>query len=443
VAADLLKRHPEIQAVEWVPRVRASEREAMETTARQQGVQDFQFTEPSETGSMARAADRAEYWPLYFVEPLEGNEVVLGWDTLAGPNREVMEHARDTGELCGTGKVRIRQNIGGKSAWILALPLYAVDLPSLTLEERRQTLRGFLRVVFRLEDLFDPTSESVPPAGLEIQIYDKTPGVKNTLFYSYPSTLRSKALTLASETGFLRGVHHRKVLNVAGRQLWFYHRPAPEWAGSQSSWIPESLLAVGLLGAILLRFILSLVGRGAEATEEKVAERTSSLTLANDLLKKEVAERKHAEELLRRTHASLVEAQRIGHIGSWELDLIKDTLSWSEETYRIFGLNPEQFTPTPAARQSATHRDDMERVQAEFAEALHAVKLYRSEHRIMRPDGSERAVLEKAEIIVDAQGQPVQMIGTVEDITEHKQAENERLRMERKLQETQKLESLG
>jgi len=442
-AADLLKRHPEIQAVEWVPRVRASEREACEAAARQQGLKDFRFTEPTETGGVVRAGERSEYWPIYFVEPLRGNEIISGWDTLAGPNREMMERARDTGELVGTGKLTIKQDIGGKTAWILALPIYKTNSVRLTLEERRQTLRGFLRVVFRIEDLFDPAWENVPPAGLDILILDKTPGVKDSLFYYYPSPLRSSAAPAPSEMSFRQGIHHREVFNVAGRQLRVFYRPVPEWVGSQWSGLPELLLAGGLLGAVCLRIIFRLMGHRTEMVEEQVAERTSSLTLANELLKKEVAERKHAEELLRRTHASLVEAQRIGHIGSWELDLAKNTLAWSEETFRIFGRDPQQFTPTPEACTAAIHREDVASMQAASAEALRTGNPYRSEHRIVRPDGSERVVLEKVEIILDAQGKPIQMIGTVEDITERKQAEAERLRMERKLQETQKLESLG
>ncbi len=334
-AADMLKHHPEIQAVEWVPRVRAAERAGCEAAARQQGLKDFQFTDPSETGPVVRAGERPEYWPLYFVEPVQGNEIILGWDTMAGPNREVMERARDSGKLVATTRQTIRQDIGGKTAWILTLPLYTSDSPRLTVEERRRTLRGFLRLVFRLEDLFDPPSENVPPAGLDILILDKTPGVKDPLFCYYPSPLRSRLAPAPAENDFLRGLHHRNVLNVAGRQLWLFFRPVPEWVHSQWSWLPELMLAGGVLGAIFLRIVHRLLGRRTEVIEEQVAERTSSLILANELLKTEVVERKHAEELLRRTHAGMVEAQRIGHIGSWDLDLAKDTLSWSEETFHI------------------------------------------------------------------------------------------------------------
>jgi len=89
-----LKQHASIQALEWIPRVPDSRREAYETAARREGSPVFQFTERIAQGKMKRAEKRKEYFPVYFVEPYKGNEVALGFDLASNPTRrEALEVA--------------------------------------------------------------------------------------------------------------------------------------------------------------------------------------------------------------------------------------------------------------------------------------------------------------------------------------------------------------
>ena len=93
-----LSRHSEIQALEWIPRVRDSERVSYEEAARTEGLADFQFTEQVAKGQMERAPRRAGYFPVYYVEPLTGNEAAAGFDLASDATRlEALEKARDTG----------------------------------------------------------------------------------------------------------------------------------------------------------------------------------------------------------------------------------------------------------------------------------------------------------------------------------------------------------
>jgi two-component system cell cycle sensor histidine kinase/response regulator CckA len=138
---------------------------------------------------------------------------------------------------------------------------------------------------------------------------------------------------------------------------------------------------------------------------------------------REIARRELAENELRRSEARLREAQRIGRVGSWAVDLLKDTLHWSEETYRIFGRNPETFVPTRKAFLETIHRADLERVRAHSQAAIQSGKPYQIEHKIVLPDDDERVVVENAEIQLDGSGKPAAMVGTVQDITEQKKAE--------------------
>ena len=137
----------------------------------------------------------------------------------------------------------------------------------------------------------------------------------------------------------------------------------------------------------------------------------------------DITERKRAEEELRKRQASLAQAQRIAHLGSWEWDIKSNRLQWSDEVYRIFGLQPQQFGATYEAFLNSVHPDDRELVQKAVNEALYEHRPYHIDHRIVLPDGSIRFVHEQGEVTFDEDGKPARMLGTVLDITERKQME--------------------
>jgi PAS domain S-box-containing protein len=126
---------------------------------------------------------------------------------------------------------------------------------------------------------------------------------------------------------------------------------------------------------------------------------------------------------LSESQASLAEAQRIAHLGSWDWNIAANQLYWSDEVYRIFGLIPSQFGATYEAFLSAVHPDDHSCLQEAVKAALDNMQPYSIDHRILWPDGTERIVHEQAEVYFDEAGRPTRMIGTVQDITERKLAE--------------------
>ena len=156
------------------------------------------------------------------------------------------------------------------------------------------------------------------------------------------------------------------------------------------------------------------------AQEQRIAERTE-----------ELAERKRAEEALRRSEASLREAQRIAHFGNWQWNVVSNELRWSDEIYSIFGLTPQQFGATYEAFLERVHPEDREKVTQAVRQTLDAGKPYSLDHRVLRPDGEVRIVHERAEVVRDGAGKTVQMVGTVQDITEQKRIEAEFLRAQR------------
>lgn len=165
--------------------------------------------------------------------------------------------------------------------------------------------------------------------------------------------------------------------------------------------------------------------RHKEHLEELVNERTGELKSRNVQLAVEIAERKQVEEALRKSEKRLKRAQEIAHLGSWELDLLSNRLTWSDEVYRIFGLKPQEFSATYEAFLEAVHPDDRQAVDAAYSGSLREGRdTYEIEHRVVRKaDGEVRIVHEKCEHIRDEKGRIVRSVGMVHDITERKQAE--------------------
>ena len=123
--------------------------------------------------------------------------------------------------------------------------------------------------------------------------------------------------------------------------------------------------------------------------------------------------------------AELTEAQRIAHIGNWALDLVTGKLRWSEETFRLFEIAPDQFGATYDAFLDAIHPEDRDEVNRAYAASVENRAVYAIDHRILMADGRIKWVQERGTTDFDEAGKPLRSRGTVQDITERKRAESE------------------
>jgi PAS domain S-box-containing protein len=139
----------------------------------------------------------------------------------------------------------------------------------------------------------------------------------------------------------------------------------------------------------------------------------------------DITERKQAEESLQEAMSLLTKSAKIAHLGYWDLDLKKNRLIWSDETYRIFGLKPQEFPSTYEAFLNFVHPEDRMLVNEAYSGSLReGLDSYQIEHRVIRHSTGEiRFVLEKCEHIRDSSGKIIRSLGMVQDITERKQYE--------------------
>lgn len=134
-------------------------------------------------------------------------------------------------------------------------------------------------------------------------------------------------------------------------------------------------------------------------------------------------------DALQRSKARLKESQRLARLGSWELDLGRGELVWSDEVYRIFEMDPARFGASYEAFLALVHPEDRARVDEAYRSSLRDRQPYRISHRLRMPDGRVKHVEERCETDFDAQGRALLSRGTVQDITDRVAAEVERERL--------------
>ncbi|MBA4147757.1 MAG: PAS domain S-box protein [Verrucomicrobia bacterium] len=136
----------------------------------------------------------------------------------------------------------------------------------------------------------------------------------------------------------------------------------------------------------------------------------------------DITEEKDAAEKLKRSQAMLAEAQRLAHIGSWEWNIPKDIITGSDELYRIFGINPEAFKGTYDALLEGVHPDDRATVHSLLQAAYKNRASFDFFHRI-GDSGAVRILHCSGYVVTDEIGSAVKIVGTTQDVTELKEAE--------------------
>ncbi len=326
-AARLLDHDRTIQALEWIPRVPGHLRSTYERAARREGLGTFQIADRMANGRMARAGERAEYFPVVFAEPLQGNESALGLDlTSEATRREALHLAADSGRMAATGRVVLVQETGDQYAFLVFCPYYRGNSDPTSIPSRRDALAGFVLGVFRMKDVVDNSSANAAVTGLGLAVFDRDARSGQRLLY--PRSAR-----FDSVGDLPPGLVETRRVSVAGRTWELAAYPLPH-AFSPVRWSSWSVLAAELIVVACSVIYLHLMLNRKDAIERTVADRTAALRAAAEKLerarsiaeKNEIRYRKLLEIspdaiLLGRDHAILAAndaAVKLFHVNSAE-----------------------------------------------------------------------------------------------------------------------------
>lgn len=153
--------------------------------------------------------------------------------------------------------------------------------------------------------------------------------------------------------------------------------------------------------------------------------------------------RREAEAALGERELALTNAQRLAKIGNWSYDVGTDRLSWSNEVFRIFGIAPDSGPPSYEEHRRYVHPDDWERFDRAVSAAAREGSGFSLEFRVVHPDGTVRHVAAVVEVEEDGDGGGRRLVGTCQDVTERKEADEHRARLEEQLRAAQRLEAIG
>ena len=165
--------------------------------------------------------------------------------------------------------------------------------------------------------------------------------------------------------------------------------------------------------------------RGAyEQMEARVEERTADLARTNHTLTAVIEGHRHTLERLRLRDRQFAEAQALAHIGSWEWDMTTDTVTWSDELYRLYGLEPQSIRVDYAEFLNRVHEADRETIRASVGKAHTEGATFSHDHRVVWPDGSMHWLHGQGRVICDATSRAVAMAGTAQDISRRREHED-------------------
>ncbi|MRS02649.1 PAS domain S-box protein, partial [bacterium] len=157
----------------------------------------------------------------------------------------------------------------------------------------------------------------------------------------------------------------------------------------------------------------------------------------------DITERKNLENAIQAEKANLEQAQQIAHIGSWEWDMVANKVEWSKEMYRIYDIEPETFAGNPDSLLQVIHPDDIDIFKNSMNNNLTSGQSPSLDYRVVHKDGSIHFIHAEGKVEFDLAGTPIRSIGTVQDITTQKQAEEALRESEEKFKKLHETAGVG
>jgi len=458
-AQQLIERHTGIESLKWAPRVQAGQRERFEKAAQAEGIPAFEIFESSPAGTPSVAPSRKEHFPVFFSAPFDRDPRALGFDLPSSPAWADFQIATREGDVRASGPVRFVTKADTDGEYLVELPVFGDAIPRTEIE-RVSLLRGFILGVFRPSAILEKLMTQVQQMGIDVLMVDRISSQDLRVLHFHPSVLRHETTEIPTIANIELASHYHSILPFAGRawELWF--RPAPEWLASQRNHDEYIIALFILLITALIALYFNSVFRQTTEIESLVARRTAELTATQRELRDDIRQRMETEQALKASeerYRSLV-SQSTDAI--WRLELsqpIAVTLPHEEQIERILATGHiaecNEITAQMHGRKLASeilgqHLAFLSpHATQPYAASLRA--FVRNSYRLAEHESSDTTPSGETRIFVHnligvlENERLVRIWVTERELTQQRMMEGERHAFERRLGETQRLESLG
>ena len=245
-----LRNHPGIQALYWVPRVAARDRQSYEAAALADGNPGFQFLEGDGGGTLKRAPVRDVHFPIYFLEPPRGIGLTLGFDLASDPaTLTALDRAADTGRIAASGKVWLEIDAEQHPAIVVFSPIYETPHVPETVAGRRDALSGFAAGILRIDVVAEQLAAlgALADQNLDVYLFDDSASSNAGLLYATTSGTPLSAAGEISRASVSQGVFFAESVEVADCRWAMIFKPTEGLLSGAGLVVPWIAFVVGLL----------------------------------------------------------------------------------------------------------------------------------------------------------------------------------------------------
>lgn len=462
---EILGRYPAIGALEWAPLVQHRDRALVEQNIGTLVRPGFQFLDRPPGAPVVRAEElipspeAPEYMPLIHIEPLHPNQPALGFNLLSGSSHQEIALSRQDGRIMLSRVTPLFVSGSATRGFVLYCPVYH-QLPARDGGAPREEFIGMLMAVFRLDRFFADAPDRIESVGYDVLVIDHTERSPDGIIALHREDGTTLIRDLPSVDEFITPESQRVPFELWGRNWEIVFRPSTTWLQAASRRQPYTVLVLGLMISGVVSLLLHNRLRYTAQIEREVAERTSELEHTKRALEDDIARRTQTERALaqseERYRAFMTQSAdaicRFEFSAPWPVGVpIEEQVDFifrhgiiAESNLAMahsVGRSGPEAIIGKAISDLWDPRDEARR-DCFRAFVAQGFRLQDAEATETRGDGPPRIFV--SSIVGIAEGpRLIRAWGTRREITDQRRAETEKAFLERKLQEGQKLESLG